>query len=185
MHNRDALSDEELAMVARVPEVTDKLLSPIPRLEAVRDILRQTAKLSAGGTVAENSSAGNWLSRSARILRLATDCEDLEFSGEPMQRVLVELQGRKARYEPELLQALATVKGVQTTDVEVREILVRQLQPGMVLDQDLITVNGLRLVARGYEVTSSFVERMRNVRSGTLHEPIRVILPRKAPASGG
>jgi CheY-like chemotaxis protein len=180
LHARASLSQEEQAMVARVPEVTDKLLSPIPRLETVREILRQASRPTSVGIAPEETSELNLVTRCARILRLAMDCEELESNGQATPIVVAELNGRKGRYEPELLKALIAIKGAPAADIDVRELMVRQLQPGMVLDEDLVSTSGLRLVAKGYEITPSFVERIRNFRTGTLREPVRVILPRQS-----
>jgi response regulator RpfG family c-di-GMP phosphodiesterase len=183
LHARVGLSQEEQAMVARVPEVTDKLLSPIPRLEAVREILRQASRPTVAGLGPEETSELNLVMRYARILRLAMDCEELESNGQATPIAVAELNGRKGRYEPELLKALIAVKGAPAAGIDVRELMVRQLQPGMVLDEDLVSTSGLRLVAKGYEITPSFVERIRNFRAGTLREPVRVILPRQTVPS--
>jgi len=36
--------------------------------------------------------------------------------------------------------------------------------------------NGVLLVARGFEVTPGFVERVRNLKPGTIKEPLRVLV---------
>jgi hypothetical protein len=46
----------------------------------------------------------------------------------------------------------------------------------MVCADDVKMLNGTLLVARGYEVTASFLERIRNFRAGTVKEPLRVIV---------
>jgi hypothetical protein len=45
-----------------------------------------------------------------------------------------------------------------------------------VLVDDVKLQNGMLLVARGYEVTPSFIERVRNLKPGTVKEPLRVVL---------
>jgi hypothetical protein len=45
-----------------------------------------------------------------------------------------------------------------------------------VVEQDVMMTSGALLVARGYELTGSLLERLRNFRPGTVREPIRVQL---------
>ncbi|HZE89612.1 MAG TPA: hypothetical protein VE404_08695, partial [Verrucomicrobiae bacterium] len=61
--------------------------------------------------------------------------------------------------------------------VDVLEIKLAALSPGMILAEDIRTQSGGLLVARGHEVTEGLVERIRNFGSGQgVCEPIRVIL---------
>jgi len=46
----------------------------------------------------------------------------------------------------------------------------------MVFVDDVKMQNGMLLVARGYEVTPGFLERVRNLKPGTVKEPLRVVL---------
>jgi len=171
----DPLSEEEGAMLARVPEVTDRLLSSIPGLESVRDILREAAR--GGGRSPGDAPQSGMTLRSARALRLAMDWEELESRGLSASVALAELAGRKAAHEPALLAALEAIKGGAPHDIEVRGLSLRLLQVDMVLAEDLHTVGGQLLASRGYRVTAGFVERARNFKPGLLREPILVILP--------
>ena len=51
------------------------------------------------------------------------------------------------------------------------------LKVGMVVAEDIRMVSGTLLVARGYEIAPSFLERARNFRAGTVKEPVRVFIP--------
>jgi hypothetical protein len=46
----------------------------------------------------------------------------------------------------------------------------------MVFARDVKMVTGTLFVARGYEVTESFLERLKNLRPGSLKEPLKVVL---------
>jgi len=183
-HSRygDPLSEEDLAMLARVPEVTDRLLSTIPGLESVRDILREAVR-GGGGAAPGDSPERTLMLRSARALRLAMDWEELEARGLSTPVALAELAGHRGAYEPALLAALEVIKGSNAQrDIEVRGLPLRLLQVDMILAEDLLTVGGQLLAPRGYRVTTGFVERARNFKPGLLREPILVILPQAAKA---
>jgi len=50
------------------------------------------------------------------------------------------------------------------------------VQPGMIIMQDVRTQMGTLLVARGFEVTSVFLERARNFGPDLLNESVRVMV---------
>jgi|SRR5882672_8292352 len=66
------------------------------------------------------------------------------------------------------------------TDV-TSEVSVGRVMPGMVFMDDLRTSVGTLLVPKGFEVTETFLERMRNFGSGILQERVRVM---SAPKHG-
>jgi hypothetical protein len=59
----------------------------------------------------------------------------------------------------------------------VRAIHASALAAGMVLAEDVRLRNGALLVARGYEVTSHFIERINNFPPGVFAGEFRVIVP--------
>ena len=169
------LTDAEAAMVARVPEVTERLLAHIPRLEAVRAILA----LWAGSRPAQDAySPGERaaVKRGARLLRLAADFDALLVEGYAPAMALDVLRGRGDLYEPAGVDALAARHHSDRARMQVRELPVAALEVGMVLAEDVRLTSGTLLAARGYEVTLGFVERARNYTQWMVREPIRVIL---------
>jgi len=176
-HLGQDLTVREREMIARVPELTDKLLAPIPRLDLVRSILREAAK-GTGGTIAPSGTPElQLLLRSARILRLSMDFEELEARGLEASAAVAELKSRSNAYEAMLLEALTELKHAEATGGEVRQIQLRYLKAGMVLAEDLCATSGQLLVARGFHVTTSFIERLRNFKPGSVRDTIRVIQP--------
>jgi len=53
---------------------------------------------------------------------------------------------------------------------------VTALKPGMVFASDVKLVTGNLFVARGYEITAGFLERLKNLRPGSVKEPLKVII---------
>jgi hypothetical protein len=82
-----------------------------------------------------------------------------------------------------MLGALASVRGTIGSKDEVRELPLTGIRVGMVFADDVKTAGGTLLVARGYEVTAGFVERVRNFSHGTIKEPLRVIVGRTGVAT--
>lgn len=165
------MSARERTMVARIPMVTEDLLANIPRLEPVRQILAKQRKRFDGGQDEAELPAG------ARVLKIAADFDELESSGMETQLAINTMRNREGQYDPEALQVFFKLKGTVEEELVVKEFQLKGIVVGMVFAEDVRTSNGVLLVARGYEVTRSFIERLRNMRPGQVNEPLRVLVP--------
>jgi len=174
-----ALGDEELAMIERMPGVVDRLLSPIPRLEVVREIQRLATVRGAKPALADSVENIRAAYQGALILRTTLAFDALRTRGLTGAEALAELREADLRSEEAvILDAIAAVLEVAATGDRVMALTVRQLRAGMVLAEDLHTLGGQLLVRRGYIVTETFVERLRNLRAWALKEPIHVVVPK-------
>lgn len=170
------LSPEEQRMAARAPAVAEQLVRNIPRLDVVADILaaygRRRKATDAGGGDPRVAVVESM----AQLLRAAIDFDTLESQGSAGALVIDTMRGRMDRYEPRFVDALSELRGGQSPRVGVREVFLSVLTVGMVFVDDVKMQNGMLLVARGYEVTPGFLERVRNLKAGTVKEPLRVVL---------
>jgi hypothetical protein len=183
LHQGEAIAHEEQAMVARVPELSVKLLSSIPRLESVRELI---SKCQGPPQRLTGFDAGrDAFITSAAILRASLDFDELETRLKGRQAALDVMRGREGAYDAAVIKALGQLKGGGEQVNSLRELPLRLLSPGMVLAEDLRSTNGLLLAARGFQVTTSFLEKARNFRSGYVLEPIRVHVPAEAPTDEG
>jgi response regulator RpfG family c-di-GMP phosphodiesterase len=171
------LSAEEQGMLDRSPDVTEQLLGHIPRLESVRAILsRYREPYRAVEKNAERTLAEEQLSRWTQMLRISIDFDDLEAQGQSTAAALTALKGRADSYDPALLVAFLSLFGQRKEGDKIRDISVAALRSGMVLAADVKMATGALFVARGYEVTSAFLERIRNFRPGSVREPLKVLI---------
>ena len=170
------LSEAESAMVARMPNVVEQLLGHIPRLEVVRAILAHREKPFAQTDLAWGDSETRLAARGALMLGVACDFEELIARGMAVALALDTMRGRKGRYDPTVLEALAAVRGSTSARVEVRELPISALRVGMLCAEDVKLRNGTLVVGSGFEITASFIERIRNFAPGSVKEPVRVIL---------
>jgi CheY-like chemotaxis protein len=171
------LSEDEHAMIRRIPEITDQWLTNIPRLDPVRAILAAFAQPHVPLSPTADATT-QLIRRSAHILRIVVDFDALEARGDSVERAVATMRGRPETYDSHALDALEAVKAASRAREELRELPLLELRVGMVLASDLYLVSGPMLVARGYEVTDRFVERSRNFGRGMVREPVRVILKR-------
>lgn len=170
------LSREEDAMVARMPLVTDQLLANIPRLELVRAIL-----LGQSSTKGLNEAEKAIVLSGVQLLQVASDFDALiagdGSAGDASAALaLGKMRGRVNQYEARILDALTELRAEKEPEFEVKELALSALRIGMVLAEDLRMTAGMLLVARGYEITGSFLEKVHNFGSGTVKEPVSVLV---------
>lgn len=170
------LTLEEQEMVERAPDITQQLVGHIPRLEPVRDILKARAEPFHDQSGKEVSEQAKLVQRGAQLLRVAMDFDVLEAEGLGSSAALETIRGRGELYEPAVVQALAEVCGGERKTEIIREMSLAALKPGMTFASDVKMATGTLFVARGYEVTESFLERIRNFRPGSVKEPVKVII---------
>jgi response regulator RpfG family c-di-GMP phosphodiesterase len=175
------LTPYEEQMASRVPLVTEQLLAHIPRLEPVRDILASASRAYTPSTTDRPAAANQIVEQGARILRVALDFDALETQGLAPAAAVDLMRSRVGRYDVDILDLLASLRGTPETPDRVRELPVAGIREGMILAEDLRSTSGTLLAVKGYEVTSSFVVRAQNIRPGTIREPVRVIVPAPGP----
>jgi CheY-like chemotaxis protein len=157
----------EQPMVARLPTVVEKLLGNIPRLEPVRELLMALFRGPAHDHGVNR--------RAASILRLAVDYDTLDASGREPAQILHELGTRPGGYDASLFDALSRLRDRPSVHRYGRTVPLAKLQVGMVFAEDVRSTTGILLAARGFEVTEGFIERVRNLRSGSVADGVRIL----------
>jgi response regulator RpfG family c-di-GMP phosphodiesterase len=172
-YSGDRLPQAELRILQGHPATGRSLVAKIPRLEGVAELiaLQDRRYDNPGGTAGD--VCGEEIPLGGRILKLALDFDALVFAGKTNEEALVEVRSRDGWYDPQLLTALAAILD---TKYEVRLVSIEQLEPGMILDEHVLTDSGDVLLAAGQHVLSSTRERLRNFSktSWGVREPIRV-----------
>lgn len=174
----ERLTPEEQTLAAATPQVAQKLLGHIPRLEPVLQIIgrvNQNSKL-------QNIGAESAVAVGGGVLSLVLEYDTLVTQGAKPDLAIQTLRTRTGRHDEELLAKFAKRVGASVSDEEIRELPLRLVQPGMTFLDDLRTELGTLLVARGFEVSESFVERMKNFGPGILSDKVRVLVRHAATA---
>jgi len=181
LYHGQALTQTELAMTDRLPEITEQLLANIPRLETVREILRYQNKRFDGTGPPDDGVRREAIPWGARALKAVLDLDSLQAQGMSTQAALDTMSQRRGWYDESILQALAEIHGSVSPQLIETELSLWSLQAGMIFAEDVTTPTGLLLVARGQEVTPSLLERIKNfsLRIG-VKEPIRMLVKRPA-----
>ncbi len=176
VYEGQALTAPEQAMVEKVPALSEQLLANIPRLEPVREIIVALSRRYDGSDAPWTTVRGDDLPLGARVLRPVVDLDTLEASGMPAAKAAATLAQRAGFYDPKTLEALGRILGEHVQAADAVDVQLMGLRPGMVLAQDVRTKTGTLLIARGYTVSQSLLERLNNLPAGTVKEPIHVSL---------
>ncbi len=171
------LTKDQAQAVARVPAITEQLLSNIPRLETVRAILAGYSAPYRPPTPGEAETLVDQVARAAHLLKVAIDFDALETQHHSAHVALQIMRERRQEYDPAVLAAIHAAVGPESTE-SWREVKLTKLEVGMVFAEDVMMDGDTLLVARGLEVTPGMVERMRNVREGSVTDTVRIIVPR-------
>ncbi|HUJ62859.1 MAG TPA: HD domain-containing phosphohydrolase [Kofleriaceae bacterium] len=162
------LSEQERKLAGRIPAITEQLLGNIPRLEDVRAIL--AAKDRPPRCDAADPRKRN-LAVAANIMHAAELLDALETAGEPHP---AEMVAGRDDVDPAIVAAVRALYGTTARKIAIKETALAALRVGMVLAEDAMMTSGALLVARGYEVTPGFLERLRNFMPGAIREPLRI-----------
>jgi FixJ family two-component response regulator len=170
------LSDDERRMVERAPAMTEQLLANIPRLETVRAILALHMRPPRRKMVTD--PATQLVELGAHLLRVAIDIEALEATrSDRAYSPVAALLAQPDLYDPEVLQAVERVYHERAPRFAIKTVPPRALCVGMTLAEDVRFATGNLLVARGYEVTASFIEKIKNLPPGMFVGDFRIVVP--------
>lgn len=169
-----ALTDEERRLYESHPEVASNLLGAIPRLEDVAAIV--TAQFAPVNFSERPADIRHWDVRSAGqlLLRSAIDFDRLITGGATLDQAVDALVASKLALPQSMINSLRslTVEGPALT---ARQVRLKEMVPGMVLDEDLLSLKGIRLVPAGQEITSTLLTRLNSINGGVgVAQPIRV-----------
>lgn len=166
----EPLSAEEQQVYSMHPGIGASLLSNIPRMAGVAQIIARQMNDYTPETP-----------MGARVLRVALDYDRLEQQGMNAHEAAQTLTKRNTakQYDPAVLNALLNMM-MEQEGGEVRAIRLEHLEAGMVLGRDLVNAEGTVLMLKGQTVSESGLVRLRAL-SDLLQvaSPIHVLSPRQ------
>jgi DNA-binding response OmpR family regulator len=168
------LSAEEEQMFRAHPESGAALVAHIPRLGDVAEIIRIQQKADGGPGLNE------LVRQSGRMLNLALELDRKLYQGLDCRTALSQMKAW-GRFDRTMLDALENYSPPKA-DFETRQLLIRELRPGMVLDEELLTIKtNMPIFKEGVVFTKVWLERLGNF--GKTHgvpERVRVRVPKLA-----
>ncbi len=178
------LTEEEKKLYESHPEIASRLLMAIPRLEDVAGIV--TAQFGAVNFSGKPDDLRRWDVRSTGqlLLRACVEFDHLITRGQSREAAVQTLSSMKLGLPSVLLTALSSVSPVAVAgeQVQVRQVRIKDLTPGMILEDDLVSPKGMRLVPAGLEVSGSLIVKLKSIADGVgVVQPFRVRMPFGVP----
>jgi response regulator RpfG family c-di-GMP phosphodiesterase len=161
-----ALSGTEIDMLARVPKIGSELLSNIPRLDSVAQIILYQHKNFDGTGFPLDSVAGENIPVGARILRVLQDLFVHEADHKSKEKALELMTRCAGHYDPRVLEAVAASFDICLTSPDSgprpQAVSIRDLRIGHVLKSAAHTKDGLPIAPAGSPITQILLEKLRN-----------------------
>lgn len=168
----EALDTAEEAMYRDHPQIGSRLLEKIPRLETVAAIIAH--QLSPYETLAASKDLKDEVCIGAQILKLAIDFDALLHRGWKRSEALNRMQNDTVGYNPELVKILAKIK-LTPENERIVAVEIRDLSAGMIVEQDIMSLNDVLIAPKGQEVTWSLIKGLKNFSQQVgIKEPILV-----------
>jgi response regulator RpfG family c-di-GMP phosphodiesterase len=169
-----ALTEEEKRLYESHPEVAGKLLAAIPRLEDVAAIVAAQLDESHWGGLSDDLRQWDIRSMGRLLLRSSCEFDRLVSRGMAREAAVNVLRTSKCEFPPCIIKALSSLSRTSQERI-LKQIRVRDLAVGMILDEDLVSPKGIRLVPMGQEVTRTLIVRLMSIANGVgIAEPFRV-----------
>lgn len=170
VHLQQPLSAEEEQILASQDAVGRKLLAKIPRLEKIAQMVAD--QKSPWAATADRPPA---VRIGAGLLKVANAFDEQMMQDKSALAALAHMCGCD-EYNLDFVKALASLHGEEAKS-EIWLVSVAQLEPRMIINEDLYSKNGVLLLAKGHEVTESAIARLDSYASlfGVV-EPISVLV---------
>ena len=153
------------------PALSAKLIRKIPRLEDVATIIE-------GHRNPYDPDSGEPMMIARQILRASIDFNTLQFKGMTSEEALSVLKGSVAPYHPDVVASLEKVLKIEGEHVGLFELPPDRITPGMILDQDVYSVAGVLLAAKGMEVDEAVMKILARLTRKGSDPLIRVRAPK-------
>ncbi len=179
LHDGATLTAGELHEVGGVPNVSNKLLAHIPRLEPVIQILDALTWPDKRLAAMHDGVVG----LGAKILGAVLEFEQQVAQGKSVDDAFDYLHEREVRYGEKVVAALEKCLSTRWHMGASMEITLRNVRPGMMILEEARRQNGMLVIPRGAEVTKTFLQRIENIAPDLLDVKVRVRLSGAAPVA--
>ncbi|HMV41502.1 MAG TPA: response regulator [Leptospiraceae bacterium] len=156
-----------------------KILSKIPRLERVADVVRLSFKNYDGsGSPEDIKVSGEAIPVESKILRAAWEYEMISIRNDSPEATIASIKTLSGKVDPNLLPYLEKLYYLEQTG-DVIEVSLPSLSVGMILMEDIYTKNAVKVAGMWQEVTESLLDRILSIAiTFGLKEPFKIIFPK-------
>ncbi len=182
LKNNAPLATNEKILFEKLPEFASLLISNIPRLETVSNIILYQQKKFNGEGFPKNDLKGDDIPLGARIIKPLIDLVDLEENLKSKKEVFEILSSRIGWYDPNILTKIIQCF-LDTDEKKVLDknkmlsIPFKKLKLGDILAKDIETMNGIKLLAKGIKISQINLLRLGNYsKLEEIKEPIVIYI---------
>lgn len=173
------LIGDEMRLFEKHTSVAADLISNIPRMEKIADIVANQYKNFDGSGIPNNALKGQMIPIGARILKAAHDYDILVAKNYFKEDAIRKMEAQKGLYDPSVLNSLRNIVFQENIKENLQKVRIADLRKNMIFDEDVKTLTGILLVSRGQEVSTAMIERLKNyAKTSGIKEPILVTISR-------
>lgn len=155
------VSDADQSKIDQHPLVAARLIADIPRMEQVAWMIAHMNS-AVSDLDGENPKPKGEVILGAKVLAVAAAYDRLISQGVAHHQATARLHSQHGRYEPAIVDRLQGFHSVESTTSQQRECQISDLAVGMILRDEVRTLTGLLVVAKGQEVTAPMLIRLKN-----------------------
>ncbi|MEJ5299581.1 MAG: HD domain-containing phosphohydrolase [Thermodesulforhabdaceae bacterium] len=178
MYRGEKLQGEEKQLMEMHPSIAADLIRYIPRLEEIAEIITYQEKHYDGTGLPIDSVKEEEIPIESRILKIALDFDLFLYRNHKPYEAYEIMSKRSGVYDPKILPVLRKIVHIQS-EYEPALVKIEELKEGMIISEDLFTVDGRLLIRQGHEVSAPLIEKLKNfAKTIGVEEPIKVLRPR-------
>ena len=161
-------TDEEMVVIKRHPELSQKTLEEFEFFKDAGEIIRSHHE-NWDGTGYPDQLKGEMIPPLARLLAVVVAyCSKHAASIQAMSEIETEVE---TRWDPDAVSALAKAAPMTKMPRGEREILLIELKPGMVLARDIFNANNFLLLPKSRELTDASINKLLSINRITPLDP--------------
>jgi len=156
-----ALSADERRMYELHPQVGRKFFAHIPRMESVAAMIGMQLFGMEEYEKEEAAHIDENVCRGAQMLKVAIDYDLLRYQGLSHNVILLRMRKMQGMYNQEILDILEGIK-LKVEEGKIVNLKVKDIQTGMVAEEDVFANNGVLVIPRGQVVTWPILQGLEN-----------------------
>ncbi|MDB6129947.1 MAG: rpfG 1 [Verrucomicrobiales bacterium] len=153
------LTEQEVMLIEQHPAAGEKLVGFIHTLGLVGPTIRGHHE-NFDGSGYPDKIAGEYIPWTARLLAVAVAFAESKHDPNDTLEIIKRQSG--VVYDPEAVRALLRSLPKANMPKRLREVLMAELRPGMVLAKEIYTSNGILLVPDGLKLNETYIDKLRN-----------------------
>ena len=168
------LSDDERDAFRSHPKTGCRLLEKIPRMEDVAEMVKlQFNPMPIEGDISD----AQVVAVGSQILHSVIEYDMSIVHGGSGQGAIERMKKDPLIYHPDIVATLTDMV-ISRDEMEVKSLRIGELTADMIIDEDICSLNGLLLMAKGQEITFPALERLRKFAvMNQVKEPILTLVP--------